>query len=166
MNPECYRLLLFRYIFAVAAGIYAYRQHRMRTLQGLTMMMAGLLYLLGIFYFGFEPPIFDYWKNTNLYATFFIAPTIIWILQKNRIKCRLVEVIGRASYHIFLTQMIYYAGYYTKICATINNRWSQLVLGVGICVVIGILFEAIDRLIIKNFVSEVQKRIANKKGCL
>ena len=113
MNTDCYRLLPFRYIFLVAIGVYALKGYRLKLSVAIIMTAVGALFITMIAYMGYETKIINKsWSSTSFIASMFIAPVMIWVLQKVKIRFKPLEVVGKASYHIFLVQMVYYLGYF------------------------------------------------------
>jgi hypothetical protein len=89
------------------------------------------------------------WKIVStpmmFYALFFI---IIVLKYFNNIKRNFIEkiitTIGKASYHIFLVQLIYYA----MLEVIIFNNKLDYIVHVFICLTVGILFYYLERKII------------------
>ncbi len=107
---EVYRLLAFRYIFAVAMGahICLYKES-INKLGWALMFVVGAAYIYVIGYTGYEPVIFTRWNTTSMITVFYIAPVFFaGIKYLNDKRCVFFEKIGNASYHIFLFQIIYY----------------------------------------------------------
>jgi len=143
MNEGCYRLLVFRYTLLIAYGTYLamgnYKRHKMLTI---ICMGVGIVYIILFKYIGFTPPITNFWTGTSLWACLFIIPISAPIIV-NKISNCFIEILGRASYDIFLVQMVYYtnAGNIYKL---VNERWLQLLINIIICVSLGVLFHYIE----------------------
>ncbi|MBE6027358.1 MAG: acyltransferase [Clostridiales bacterium] len=163
MNDDCYRLLIFRYIFIIGAGIFAYRRYRIGAVPGILITAAGAAYIAAVKYLGFEPAIIKMWPGTSYIAVMYLVPAVIWILQDLNIRFAPVELIGKASYHIFLIQMLYYRGYY-KILDGILGRKQLLAASMVVCIIIGLIFYKADKeLITKTILSGLNKAENNKE---
>ena len=56
-----------------------------------------------------------------------------------------LEYIGKASYNIFLTQMVWYHFGFRWLEKVIADRLTVLVVDIAICVVIGIVFYHLEK---------------------
>ena len=144
MNLECYRLLVFRYTLVIAYGCYlATEDHKRHKILSFLCFFLGLTYIIGYKYLDFTPIITSYWPATSMWACLYLIP-IAAPLIINRAKNQVIETIGKASYDIFLVQMVYYNAHIRGgadiVYKLVENRVLQLVLGIVICVLIGLLF--------------------------
>lgn len=116
MDKYYYRLSVGRYILLIAFGCYLYLhpEHRVKRYQMWAMFLAGLSYIVAVFKFDRELILFGYWKTTAMPVAFYIFPIVILLFRKfyhstiPGVFGRLLTLIGKASYHIFLVQMVYY----------------------------------------------------------
>ena len=146
MNPECYRLLVFRYTFVIAAGVFSYKKHRLGTISSIIMTITGAVFIIIIGRMNYVPRILNRdWATTNFISSMLIVPAMVRILQDVRIHFAPLEIIGRASYHIFLAQMVYYAGYYNLLKERFGSWQGHLAAGMAICVAAGMAFYYIDK---------------------
>ena len=146
MNIECYRFLVFRYIFLIAAGVYAFHGYKLKLFIGLAMTVIGAAFISAVTYLGYEPRIVNGpWATTNFISSMLIIPIMIWILPNLRIRFLPLEIIGRASYHIFLVQMMYYRGYYEKLQNRFLTWQGHLIAGIVICLTLGVAFYYIEK---------------------
>lgn len=144
MNEECYRLLIFRYTLLIAYGCYLATHDRLsHKICKIVCFFVGIIYILIFVYVGKVPPITMYWTTTSVFACLYIIPIAEKIIFNN---CRngLIELIGKASYNIFLVQMIYYNGV-DVVYKFIVNRWLQLTCNVFICIGGGLLFYFLEK---------------------
>ena len=74
-----------------------------------------------------------------------VIPLMIWLLKYGNLRFVPLEIIGKASYHIFLVQMAYYAGYYPILSDKLGKGPVLLLIGMAICLIIGIAFYLIDQ---------------------
>lgn len=89
-----------------------------------------------------------------MFPVLFIIPIFGFLVDKN-IKFAPLEIIGKASYNIFLTQMVYYCYLYGKIKETFGNIYLNAVASIAICVIIGIVFYEIENRITKKVTAKV-----------
>lgn len=121
MNEECYRLLLFRYTLLIAFGCYlAIGNSKINKKTSFVMVVAGITYIIVFCYLGFTPPVTNYWTGTCIWACLPIMPISIPLLKSEKLKNSAVEFLGKASYDIFLVQMVYYNG--ADIVYKVNGR--------------------------------------------
>lgn len=145
MNEDCYRMLLFRYTLLIAWGCYlAVSEKRERRYVSILSICVSAIYILFFVYFKHVPIITDYWTNTSFVAVLFLLPVSRILLQNGSLKCKPLERIGRASYHIFLTQMVYFTFVYS-FYEVVTDRFLQIGLNFLVCITIGILFYLIEK---------------------
>lgn len=146
MTEGCYRLLVFRYTLLIAYGCYVamgnYIRHKKLSVFA---FLIGIVYISACRYFDIVPPITNYWTGTSFWACLFIIPLSKPIILNN-CSNRFVETLGRASYHIFLTQMVYYSLVYDLV----PYRWVQLIISIVACIVGGLVFYYIETPVTKK----------------
>ncbi len=116
MDKYYYRLSIGRYLILIAFGCYLYLhpEHRLKKYQMLLMFLVGFAYIVAVFDFNKDFVIFDYWKTTAMPVAFYIFPIVVLLFRKfyhariPGVFGSLLVWIGKASYHIFLVQMVYY----------------------------------------------------------
>ena len=146
MNTDCFRFLAFRYVFVLAAGVYTFKQYKLCPFLSALMMAGGGAFIAAITYLGYETKILNAsWATTNVISSLWIVPLTIWILREKKMRFLPLEIIGRASYHIFLVQMVYYRGYYTLLSDKVSTWQMHFLLGVLISLAIGIVFYYIEK---------------------
>jgi len=156
MNEECYRLLVFRYILVIAFGAYlAVGKQKINYKVCIMSIIIGIVYISTLLYCDYPPVIITYWQGTSFIACLYILP-ISTLLIKIPFKCKLLEILGRASYNIFLVQKIYYTGI-DFMYNIIGNRIIQLFVNIIICTLVGVLFYYIETPITKFVLNKVDK---------
>lgn len=139
-----YRLLFFRYLFAISLGIWYYFVQKDK--KSLQLITAGALlsvpYLVLVHYFNYEVPLFSFntaWKGQDPLTFFYplllfhlgliYLPKIKW----NRLYEGLAQ-LGKQSYHIFIVQMVYF-----WISASFIDKYEvPFLINLVVCVTIGI----------------------------
>lgn len=144
LGVETYRLLCFRYIFVIAVGVYVGEGNRFKLSQSILLTALGGLFIFSTNYLGYTPIILKMWTGTNLISCLLIAPIMVYAISKIHIRCAPLELIGRATYNIFLVQIIYYLAY----CDYSKNYFSSwkihLLFGIVVSLVIGVLFYLLE----------------------
>ena len=145
MGDECYRLLMFRYILLLGVGVCTYRGYKFKPVPAFVITLVGAFFIAATAYLGYVPRIITSWTSTCFISVMWIIPLTSWMIQNLKLGFMPLEVIGRASYHIFLVQMVYYLGYYEKVKGLVSKRIASgdavhLILGMIICVMVGVLF--------------------------
>lgn len=170
MNESLYRLLIFRYVLLIAVGVYiSIRNHseKSKAIFNVLAFAVSIGFILATYYVGYNSIIFSYWTSTCIVSCLFIIPIMTFLLNKCRLHFSPVEFIGKASFHIFLIQMLYYHGFANKIYALFENRAIDLVVSIGICIIGGIFFYLLESPVSKYINKKIkffyQKREARIK---
>lgn len=133
-SESSYRLLVFRYTFALACGIYLYFKKdycfgkgKQSILRWTIMLCAGFVYIYAISYMGYKNKVFIFWTTTNMLTICWIFPIIfaLYKMFKNS-TVNFVAIISQASYHIFLVQMVYYSNLLRKFKLPIELRFPNM----------------------------------------
>ena len=151
MNEGCYRLLVFRYILVIAVGCYiAIGKESIRKRTIVICFILGVTFIVATCYGGYNPLVIKYWPKTSFIACLYIIP-IIWycINHGGGLKFSPLELLGKASYNIFLVQMVWYFLTPSIISNYIKNTEIELLINIIVCVVCGVIFFAIETPITK-----------------
>ena len=112
----------------------------------------AIMYITGINYFGFQLPIEPSWGSQNAPSFFYpLLLTMLSLLYFKNVNGFIWECIGKlgdASYHIFLTQMVYFWG----VGGVIKNVSLFLItpINIIICSLCGYLFYRIEKAVRKQ----------------
>ena len=157
MDKYYYRLSIGRYLLLIAFGCYLYLhpEQRVKPYQMWMMFLAGLAYLIAVFGFDKDFELFGYWKTTAMPVAFYIFPIVILLFRKFY-HCtipgfvgRLLTQIGKASYHIFLIQMVYY--HFELGGAIMQTAWYIAVpFNILVTVPLGLGFYELDNQFVKK----------------
>lgn len=158
-----FRLLVFRYMFAVSMGMYIYRCQKISTRVLSEMFVVGIVYMLLPVLYGYHNRIFtsETWSPTSMMSIFYIFP-IIYILRElmgggniresnttDNICSRGVCMVGRASYHIMYTQMIFFwiRPFIDKNIIDITSlpKIVECAINLFFSIITGLLFMQIER---------------------
>ena len=138
-----YRLLIFRHIMTICFGIYlALGLYKKNRVLNLISLVIGFIYIVAHSYYKWTPVIFNNgWADVNFVACLFYIPIIAYFIKKENLHCRPLETIGKASFHIYLTQMVYYNFMKKDIFIRIlGSQYLWCFISVIICVSVGLLF--------------------------
>lgn len=145
ISEGVYRLLVFRYITVIAFGCYfAIAKTKLGIGIGCTMMIIGIVYIIVTQYLAFPPVIMKYWTGTSMLASIYIIPIASMLLKCEKLRFSPIELIGKASYNIFLVQMAYYGIFADWLYAVIENKFLQFVISLLICVLLGVVFYLVE----------------------
>ena len=157
LNEECYRLLLFRYIFVISFGCYLYlfKNQKIKKPWYLVSLILGGGYIVLVKYTSYSPSIIIYWTGTCFISCLYILPIASFILKKDSfISLSFLELLGKASFNIFLTQMLYYSYAKSIVYSLVSNVIIRLCINFFICCVVGILFYYIESIITKRIINK------------
>ncbi len=161
LDEELYRLVCFRYIFIVSYGVWLFfsegKDSKMSRIFKVIVGLVGLLFLICFNYMSFSSVISHEWKNTTLLGVLYIVPIMGFLIRKKQIHFMPIETLGRASYNIFLVQMIYYWCVVGRIYERINNIVLEIIISVLICCGLGLIFYYIEQPVTRR----INKLISN-----
>ena len=148
MNVECYTFIVLRYTFHIAFGCYL-ALHSIDTLPKMLrigMCAFGFVSIAVLCYTAYEPMVFQpYWKNTALFPAMFIVPIAGWLIEKAHLSCKPLELFGKASFNIYLTQKFFYYGIDNLFDGHfVSNIWVQCLINIVICFAVGLIFYWIE----------------------
>ena len=167
MNDAEYRLLIFRYIFVIAAGCYLaigkYEINKKTYIISIICAIVGIGFLILFYYTNYHPKIFIYWTDTSVLVCMYVVPLMGFLITKVKIKCFILELIGKASFNIFLIQKIYFV-FADKIYEIMPYKAFHIFLNVINCILMGILFYYIEKNITKFIIKKINLKKKNKVG--
>ncbi|MEE1305195.1 MAG: acyltransferase [Agathobacter sp.] len=146
IEKSSYRLSIGRYLLLIAFGCYMYMYPQKK----LKWWILAPAFIYGLYcqkYYLHEWPemeLFPYWRPTAIFIAFYICPIIVILFRifyHSHIKGfvgDLLVLISKASYHIFLFQMIYYR---FKLAGSImDSEWYIAIpINMLITITVGIL---------------------------
>lgn len=166
LSYTAYRLLLFRYIFAIALGcFFSMGKFKIKKWMGVLSFIVGAGYLYIMCYTDYEPVIFNWWYKTSIFAVLYIAPIAYLLIKKCTFNFKPLALLGKASYNIFFTQMVIF--YISENISILGD--GSYGIGVGItpmlityalCIVTGLIFYKIETPITKG-VLKLNNKIFN-----
>lgn len=153
MNGILYKTLLFRYVLLIAFGCYfSIGKKKLSRSISIGMILIGGVYIFAYNYLDYQPIILSKWTGTNFVSVLFVIPIFAALIQNVKIKethNHLLELIGRASYNIYLVQMVYFNYIANKLYAHFDIIPISNIINLCICVSLGILFYFLERKLIR-----------------
>lgn len=168
-----YRVLIFRYLLAIALGIYLGRNRdtEIENRNIVLMLAVGIGYILlpSIWGYAYKIYTFDPWRRTSMISLLYVFPIVYMLLRHGERHVsktaagKTAELAGRASYHILYTQMIYYVVRPTfdeRIfdVARLGNA-GELIFNITVSLTAGILFWYLDERYLTGKLVRLWKRI-------
>ena len=109
MNVDCYRLLFFRYIFAASFGCFlVLKKGTVKKIYKILLFFIGFIFITAVGYWNYTPHTVSKWIGTSWIASMYIMPLFPFALKKLNKRCIFLEIMGKASFNIFLAQIVYY----------------------------------------------------------
>ena len=164
LDSNVYRLSLFRYSFLIACGCFIYLQKGKEKIKRCILFSAfsiGFVFIFVTCYMGYETKIINnIWKGTSYMSALYIAPIVMLIIYKfGKFSFKPLELVGKASFNIFLTQMVYYASVSESVKKRSSSIFVHVTLNVVICVVFGVLFYFVESKFTNRIIHGVNRLI-------
>lgn len=153
MPAEIHRLLILRYTLLIGLGIYLADS----TMDGSQDKIAVVFFAVGLVSVVVngsfrQPALFGEWKTTSMVCAAY-AYGILYALMRlcSRAQCPFLERIGRASYYVYLVQMVFFRFggdailerlFPVEVCAFF--RVMQMLAAAVFCCTVGLLFRRMD----------------------
>lgn len=160
--PESgYRLLIFRYLFLIGFGTYLYSKYNKNDKMDRKFWLfapVGAFFIIITCYLGYESRFFCYWTGTCVIAAMFIMPFVGWaISMMSSVKCGPLEMIGRASYNIFLFQQIWFwFGAQVILFPYVQDQLLRVVISCLVCIIAGIIYYRIENRITNKLIRKLK----------
>lgn len=152
---KTYRLLLFRYIFAIALGcFFSMGKFKLKKWMGVVSFVIGAGFLYIVCYTDYDPIIFKWWYKTSMLAVLYITPIMYLLIKKCSFNFKPLAILGKASYNIFFAQMtIFHISNNISVLGDgsygIAPNGKLMLITYALCIVIGLVFYKIETPITK-----------------
>lgn len=157
IHEELYRLLIFRYVTVIAFGCYfAIGKKKLNLATNFILTAVGIVYIIVYKYIAVTPIIMVYWTGTSMIACMLVVPISDKLIHFDKLKFKPIELLGKASYNIFLVQMAYYGLFANYVYSVIHNSFMQIIASLIICVVLGIAFYYLETSLTKKLLRLVK----------
>lgn len=157
VSGSLYRLLIVRHVFSLTLGVWYALAHKDLRLKWL-LIPAGisLIYITAVHYFNWELILEEFWHSQHAPSYFYVLVLIIiGVKFMNITKESLIEktfiLIGQSSFHIFLTQMIYF--WFVHKAFPEFNGFLYIALFLTVPIAAGIGFHSMDNYLNRTFSS-------------
>lgn len=146
-----YRLLILRYIVFIFLGVFLFENNKKVKKSHLIMgSILSFIYIYLIAYKGYVPDLlFRLWTSTSLPTVGWTFGLVVFYLSKvrrfNVVLHRIITSIGKATYFIFLFQLIYF----NFKPGNLSSSSFFCIIDMLICILGGILFRNIYIYLIK-----------------
>ncbi len=166
MTASTYRLIVLRYIFAIAIGCYiSLGKKKMPVWLGILSMIFGAGFIYAVCYTDYRPTYFFRWARTSMLAVFYIAP-IAYVLIKNCTwSFKPLAMLGKASYNIFFVQMVVFHVFKAITKHGIEGTWLPMLATYAACIGLGLVFYLLETPVTKAVV-KVNERVFERKNKL
>ncbi|GEK88427.1 Fucose 4-O-acetylase [Alkalibacterium putridalgicola] len=114
ISGSLYRILIIRHLFSVTLGIwYALEKSTIKLKWLVIPAIASLAYITAVHYYNWELIVEEYWHSQHAPSYFYVLFIIMIGMKylevgKESLLEKFFILIGRASLHIYLTQMFYF----------------------------------------------------------
>lgn len=159
LNPDVYRLLIFRYILIIGFGIYLAKieQNKKADVGAIICLIYGIIFEI----VNLRNPVvlFQSWKSTSMLCAPY-AYGIMYLLMriKHPLKETFFSTVGQISYEMFLTQMVFFSfgggsAVYRifKFIPSPLNHILEAVVAIVLCFIVGYVFHAVIERIKRRF---------------
>lgn len=151
LGEELSQLFIGRYLFAIALGIYLFFNQKKLTLKRLAPFAAlSAVYVLLTDYFGLTLLPESVLGSQHTPAYFWTLLLVIAGLRLAKVLKgqQLFSAIGKASYHIFLVQHLYF--YLESTFYRNPSELTNILIAVPVCVLTGTLYHKFDKKLVKT----------------
>lgn len=164
IDSATYRLQSFRYLLCFSTGIwFAHNKLFKNTIVLNSLLIIGILWISLTSYVNTNLPFNNGWGVFPCLSTFYLFPVFYYFYNKlndktlsNKFFDTIFSLLGKASWHIFLVQMVYYT------CINNDSLFKNLplvlniLINIGICSIIGILFYEVESLLTKKLYNSLR----------
>lgn len=162
MDSGVYRILVFRYIFAIALGCYfSQGKRKLPKWLGVLSFVTGAIFIYAVCYGGYKPMFFFRWARTSMLAVLYIAPIAYLLIKKCTWEWKPLVIMGKASYNIFFVQMVFFH-VFGNMVGGIPGTPLPMLGTYAVCILVGILFYYIETPITKKVLSWNAKLFSKK----
>jgi len=147
MPQSTYRFIFLRYLFAVALGVWLAKTKQINWYFVTVGAIVSLLYITSYNFYDFKLPVQPDWSPQN--APAFLWPLMVVLLglkilpEQAKGIVKLIAELGKASYHIFLVQMVYY--YYMDYLFKNLHICIYTLINLSICLSVGYIFYLFEK---------------------
>ncbi len=154
---SCYRLLVFRYILVIAFGCWLQMYPcKTKPVWRVVSLLCGIGFITARCYLGYEPKCINTaWAGTSFAACLYLLPPAALLLRRSpKMRIKPLELIGRASYHIFLVQMLFFKYFISYTAVLFKSPYIACIWDIFVCVSVGTAFYFIESFLTKRIAAK------------
>jgi len=154
-----YAACIFRYFAAIALGLWIGKEFLATGKTGFWTKRSALIWLLlplSLWYLieaqNIKQPFSLFkpeWSSQNIISYAYTALLVMLLVKAweylSRLKLMPILKLGKASYHIFLVQIVYFA----FLPYTPNNVAVRLVMNIVVCCLVGLAFQEVEQRLLR-----------------
>lgn len=127
-------VVLFHYHVIACGSLIAQKGFRPSPFLCLAAAVIGFAYTWLTGYAGIVLWSLEYWTSTSYAASFPVMALMMYAIPSVRLRCRPLEVLGKASFDVMLAQMLVYYSFAESIYAAVSEPFLQIL----ICALLGV----------------------------
>lgn len=165
LGKPAYRLLVFRFILVIAYGCYValYEDIQTKKIWKILCFVVGTLYIYNLMEKIYPLETFLYWKHVNMISCLYIIPIMGFLIRKCHLGFKPLEIIGRATFDIFLTQKLYYHYFADRfVYVYIDDFYLRVYANIIICCIVGVIIYYIETPISNRIIKWCKGKLENK----
>lgn len=164
MDGKSYAIIAFRYISIIAFGCFIAIGKKKLSKTVLALMFSiGLIWQIALNYIPLHPVFMNYdWARVNYLSSLFVMPILYVLIRRfsgSKVNIPLLQEIGKASFNIYLVQMVFYGcGLAEVVYKIIDNMLLQLIVCICVCLVGGYIFYIIEHRLTSILINCIKDR--------
>ena len=164
-NPY-YTILPLRFLFLISFGCWLFF-HKSNGASPTCIMwvisilasLVGVVFIICTLYLDIDPVIVDIpWANVSYIACLYILPVMMFFIYYANLSSRLLAMMGKASFNIFLVQMLYYKFFADIVYSHFDSLLYGVIISILLCSVTGILFYRIEQPLSSTLLRKLKPR--------
>lgn len=158
-----YKILAFRYVSLFAFGCFiAIGKRELKNVTLVIIFVIGIVWQTALNYIPLQPILMNQaWARVNYLSSLFVFPILYLLIKKagnSDVTIHPLQDLGKASYNIFLVQMVFYAiGPSSIVYKFVKSSVLQLILCILICTVAGYCFYMLENQLTSRLIKKIRK---------
>ena len=167
MSDDLYRLCSLRYLLCLGTGCYFYfgfleQWEKKESKRQLIILSAagivGVIYIVVYNYTDNIPIITNKWTTTSVFASLYIVPIMYFLIHHCKgLNNKVIELMGKASFNIYLVQMFYYMAFSKVIYSLFDSVPLRIIINLVSCVCVGIVYYYLEYPITKKVIKRIRE---------
>ena len=158
LSEPLYSYLFFRYVSVVAdrCWLSLNQKKKIRWYVLSASFITGILFLILHTYLGKPSYIFRDWTSTSCISTLYILPVCYFLLRRGNENFLLLEILGKASFNIYLVQVLFYLFFADKVYTITDATLLALLINEFVCCGVGVIFWFVESFVTKTINSKLR----------